>query len=232
MSAGVLVAGATGGIGGAVLDELRRREIPAVGVDRPDVDITLPQGAEQAVAYAEAELGGVTGVVHAVGLSGRRYGDGSILDCSDEAWAEVHRVNLESVFRLLRAAVPAVGRQGGGSIVVVGSALARTLDDDFLTVAYATAKGALATLVRFAAYTGAASGVRVNLVSPGVVDTPMARRAIDSPEIGPRLAQLQRVSGGAQRAESVARTVCWLLSDDAADLSGAEIPADGGWTLR
>ncbi|HEX8487931.1 MAG TPA: SDR family oxidoreductase [Propionibacteriaceae bacterium] len=235
MSGGVLVVGARGGIGGAVLGELGRRGVPAVGVDLPDLDITVPGGAEKAVAHAAARLdqrGGVTGVVHAVGLSGRRLGDGSVTECTDAAWAEIHRVNLESVFRLLRATIPVLAANGGGSVVVVGSALARTLDEDFLTVAYATAKGALIPLVRSAAYSGAASGVRVNLVSPGVVDTPMARRAIESPVIGPRLAQLQRVSGGAQAAESVARTVCWLLSGEAADISGADIAADGGWTLR
>jgi NAD(P)-dependent dehydrogenase (short-subunit alcohol dehydrogenase family) len=235
MSAGVLVAGANGGIGGAVLRELERRDVPGVGVDLPDVDISAPGGAERAVADAQARLDrqdALAGVVHAVGMSGRRLGDGTVTDCTDEAWAEIHRVNLESVFRLLRAAVPVLARNGGGSVVVVGSALARTLDDDFLTVAYASAKGALVPLVRSAAFSGAASGVRVNLVSPGVVDTPMARRAIESPTVGPRLAQLQRVSGGAQTADSVARTICWLLSDDAGDISGADIPADGGWTLR
>jgi NAD(P)-dependent dehydrogenase (short-subunit alcohol dehydrogenase family) len=232
VTGGVLVAGSGGGIGAAVLDELERRGVPAVGVDRDGVDITRPGGAEQAITVAKARLGSLAGVVHAVGMSGRALGDGPITTCTDEAWAEIHRVNHESVFRLLRAALPVLSEGGGGSIVVVGSALARTLDADFLTVAYASAKGALVPLVRSAAYSGAEIGVRVNLVSPGVVDTPMARRAIDSPEISRRLNALQRVSHGAQSAVSVARAVCWLLSDDASDISGADLPADGGWTLR
>ncbi|MET3805988.1 NAD(P)-dependent dehydrogenase (short-subunit alcohol dehydrogenase family) [Nakamurella sp. UYEF19] len=229
---GVLVAGATGGIGAAVMRELTARGIPNVGVDRDTIDITEPGGAERAIEFATAELGTFDGVVHAIGMSGRRLGDGPIGVCTDEAWREVHRVNHESVFRLLRAAVPALAASGGGSVAVVGSALAKTLDDEFLTVAYASAKAALLPLVRSSAYVGAADGVRVNLVSPGVVDTPMARRAVESPELGPRLQSLQRVSHGAQRAESVAKVVCWVLSDEAGDLSGAEIPADGGWTLR
>lgn len=228
---GVLVLGSSGGIGQAVVRELERRGVPTVGVDRDTFDITEPGGAEAAVAHARDELESFTGVVHAVGMSGRRLGDGPITDCSDEAWSEVHRVNLESVFRTLRASIPALGEHGG-AITVVGSALAHTLDDDFLTVAYASAKGALVPLVRSSAYVGARMGVRVNLVSPGVVDTPMARRAVESPEVSERLRGLQRVSGGAQSAESVAGVVCWTLSDDARDLSGAVIPADGGWTLR
>lgn len=232
MSAGVLVAGAGGGIGGAVLRELERRGVPAWGVDRDDVDITVPGGAEKAVDLAETRVGPLGGVVHAVGMSGRALGDGPVTTCTDEAWAQVHRVNHESVFRLLRAAMPRLAANGGGAVAVVGSALARTVDDDFLTVAYASAKGALVPIVRSAAYEGAAGGVRVNLVSPGVVDTPMARRALGSPQIGPRLPRLQRVSRGAQRPESVAKVVCWLLSGESGDLSGADIPADGGWTLR
>lgn len=229
---GVLVAGAGGGIGSAVVRELNRRGVPTVGVDRDTIDITEPGGAERALEFAARELGFVAGVVHAVGMSGRRLGDGPISTCTDEAWREVHRVNHESVFRLLRAAVPTLAANGGGAVAVVGSALARTLDADFLTVAYASAKAALLPLVRSSAYVGAPDRVRVNLVSPGVVDTPMARRAVESPVLQPRLQDLQRVSRGPQSADSVARVVCWVLSDDAADISGAEIPADGGWTLR
>jgi len=232
MSGGVLVVGSGGGIGAAVIRELNRRDVPNIGIDRETIDITQPGGAEEAVSFATSSLHGLSGIVHAIGMSGRRLGDGPITDCSDEAWHEVHRVNLESVFRLLRVAVPTLAAGGGGSIVVLGSALSRTLDADFLTVAYATAKGALLPLIRSSAYVGAPSGVRVNLVSPGVVDTPMARRAVESPEVAPRLAQLQALSRGAQSASSVAGVICWALSDDARDVTGAEIPADGGWTLR
>ncbi len=232
MSGGVLVVGSSGGIGTAVVSELTRRGVANVGVDRNTIDITQPGGAEEAVAFASGHLDGLTGVVHAIGMSGRRLGDGPVTDCTDEAWAEVHRVNLESVFRLIRASMPVLAAGGGGSIAVVGSALSRTLDDDFLTVAYATAKGALLPLIRSSAYVGAPSGVRVNLISPGVVDTPMARRAVESPKLAPRLTQLQPLSKGAQTANSVAGVICWALSDSARDLTGAEIPADGGWTLR
>jgi NAD(P)-dependent dehydrogenase (short-subunit alcohol dehydrogenase family) len=232
MAAAVLVAGSQGGIGSAVIAELRRKDLPVSGFDRDEFDITVPGGAESAVEWAIREHGEIAGVVHAIGMSGRRLGDGSIVDCSDEAWAEVHRVNLESVFRLLRAALPALIARGGGSVVVIGSGLASTLDDDFLTVAYATAKGALVPLVRSAAFSGARHGVRVNLVSPGVVDTEMARRAIMDPEISARLVGLQPLTAGPQTPDSVAATVAWLLSEESRTITGADVPADGGWTLR
>lgn len=232
MAAAVLVAGSQGGIGGAVIAELERKSIPVAGFDRDEFDITSPGGAESAVQWALSANGELAGVVHAIGMSGRRLGDGSIVDCSDEAWAEVHRVNLESVFRLLRAAMPALIERGGGSVVVIGSGLASTLDDDFLTVAYAAAKGALVPLVRSAAFSGARHGVRVNLVSPGVVDTEMARRAVTDPEISARLVGLQPLSAGPQAPDSVAATVAWLLTEESRAITGAEVPADGGWTLR
>jgi NAD(P)-dependent dehydrogenase (short-subunit alcohol dehydrogenase family) len=228
----VLVAGSRGGIGGAVIAELGRKGVAVAGFDGDEFDITSPGGAEDAVEWALRAHGEISGVVHAIGMSGRRLGDGSVVDCTDEAWAEVHRVNLESVFRLLRAAMPSLIARGGGSVVVIGSGLASTLDEDFLTVAYAAAKGALVPLVRSAAFTGARYGVRVNLVSPGVVDTAMAARAVTDPEISARLVDLQPLAAGPQTPESVAATVVWLLSDESAAVTGADVPADGGWTLR
>jgi NAD(P)-dependent dehydrogenase (short-subunit alcohol dehydrogenase family) len=232
MAAAVLVAGSQGGIGSAVIAYLGRKNLPVAGFDRDEFDITAPGGAERAVEWALHTHGDIAGVVHAIGMSGRRLGDGSIVDCTDKAWAEVHRVNLESVFRLLRAAMPALIKRGGGSVVVIGSGLASTLDDDFLTVAYAAAKGALVPLVRSAAFSGARHGVRVNLVSPGVVDTEMARRAVMDPEISARLVGLQPLAAGPQAPDSVAATVAWLLSEESRAITGADVPADGGWTLR
>lgn len=229
MPARVLVAGAHGGIGAAVLAALADAGHAAHGVDRDTVDITGPGGAELAVRQATERLGGLDGIVHAVGMSGRRLGDGPVTECTDEAWAEVHRVNHESVFRLLRAGIPALAGGGGGAVVVVGSALATTLTGDFLTVAYASAKGALIPLVRSAAYAAAPSGVRVNIVAPGLVNTPMAARALSDPATAPALHPLSR---RALEPAEVAATILWLLSEPARTITGAVVPADGGWSLR
>jgi len=226
----ILVAGADGGIGSACVDSIRASGGQAYGVDVGTTDITLPGGAQKAVEQAHHELGGLDGVVHAIGMSGRRLGDGPITECTDEAWAEVHRVNHESVFRLLRASIPKVA--DGGSIVIIGSALATSLDRDFRTVAYASAKGALVPLVRSAAYDAAPAGVRVNLVAAGLVDTPMAQRALSSPDITNRLPDLMPLGGTACTPQEVADVVLWLLSAAARRTTGAVIPVDGGWHLR
>jgi NAD(P)-dependent dehydrogenase (short-subunit alcohol dehydrogenase family) len=227
----VLVAGAAGGIGGACAARLEADGHRVLGVDRDGTDITRPGGAERAVEEAE-RLGPLTGVVHAVGMSGRSLGDGPVSACSDEGWAEVLRVNLESAFRLMRAAFPAFRRAGGGSFVAVGSVLAAHADPDFLTVAYATGKAGLRGLVRTAALEGAADGIRVNLVEPGLVDTPMARRALADEAIAGRLRELQPLAGGAVSGAAVAEAVAWLLSPAASSTTGAHVPVDGGWTVR
>lgn len=238
-SARVLVVGAAGGIGRACVDRLTAGRHRVVGADRgsdgdldvSDVDVTAPGGAEQAVAAAEDRMGGLDGIVHAVGMSGRRLGDGPVTTCSDEAWDEVLRVNLGSAFRLLRAGLPALRRAGGGSVVLIGSVLAETTDPDFLTAAYAASKGGMVSLARAAAREGTADGIRVNVVAAGLVHTPMARRAAEDPDIQGRLASLQPLARGMLAPEDIAGAVAWLLSEDAARVTGAVVPVDGGWLL-
>jgi NAD(P)-dependent dehydrogenase (short-subunit alcohol dehydrogenase family) len=251
----VLVAGARGGIGGACAEVLRQAGHQVVGVDRDPgpagggsrpprqdlappghdhrvhaVDVTLPGGAERAVELAGTILGDLDGIVHAVGMSGRRLGDGPVTKVADSAWAQVMRVNLESAFRLMRAGLPALSE--GGSFVTVGSVLGRSADRDFLTAAYAASKGALASLTRVAAMELAARGVRVNLVAAGLVDTPMAGRALGDQRISARMPELQPLGGAAVTAAEVAAAVAWLLSPASGRTTGASIPVDGGWTLR
>lgn len=234
----VLVAGARGGIGGACVRRLEGAGHRVVGVDRDpsaagvhEVDVTVPGGAERAVELAAAALGGLDGIVHAVGMSGRRLGDGPVTRCADAAWAEVLRVNLESVFRLLRAGLPALER-AGGSFVSIGSVLGQSADPDFLTAAYAASKGGLASLTRVAAMEVAARGVRVNLVASGLVDTPMAGRALRDERVAGRLPELQPLGATAVTADEVAAAVAWLLSPASGRTTGASLPVDGGWLLR
>lgn len=228
---GVLVAGSSGGIGGACVRRLTADGVAVLGVDRDSgYDITVPGGAEQAVRAAVDACGGLRGVVHAVGMSGRRLGDGPVTSATDQGWAEVLRVNLESAFWLLRAALPIL--TDGGSIVVVGSVLAQRTDPDFLTAAYAASKSGLDGLVRVAAREAAPRQVRVNCIAAGLVDTPMAQRALTSRQISERLPELQPLGRTAVSADEIASVAAWLLSDDAAAITGACIPVDRGWSLR
>ncbi|MGN9846193.1 SDR family NAD(P)-dependent oxidoreductase [Nonomuraea sp. H19] len=119
-----------------------------------------------------------------------------------------------------------------GSIVVIGSALGTSIDDDFRTVAYASAKGALIPLIRTAAREAAPRGVRVNLISAGLVSTPMSLRARTSASVQARLPSLMPLGASPCRPEEVAEAVLWLLSPASGRTTGAVIPVGGGWHLR
>jgi NAD(P)-dependent dehydrogenase (short-subunit alcohol dehydrogenase family) len=226
----IWVAGARGGIGGACIARLEAVGATVVGTDLPDVDVTTPNGCALGVSRASAGGNQLAGAVHAVGMSGRRLGDGPVTVCSDEAWEEVLRVNLTSVFLFLRATLRSIS--DGGSVVVIGSALASTLDADFLTAAYRVAKAGLVPLVEAAAHEAAPRGVRVNVVAAGLVDTPMAARALSDERISARLPELMPLGGKAVSANEVAAAVEWLLSPASSRTTGTVIPVDGGWTLR
>ena len=230
MNAVTWVAGSNGGIGRACVDLLEGLGRTVIGTDLPDVDITVPGGNEVAVRAATDEGRTLVGAVHAIGMSGRRLGDGTVSECTDQAWDEVLRVNLTSVFRFLRATLPQVAE--GGSIVVIGSALASTLDDDFMTTAYRVAKAGIVPLVEAAAHEAAPRGVRVNVVAAGLVQTPMAARALTDQRITSRLPKLMPLGARAVTAGEVAEAVAWLLSDASGRTTGSVIPVDGGWTLR
>ena len=236
----IMVAGVGGGIGGACAARLRHEGHAVVGVDRdgrgsvaPDLtaDLTAPGVAEEAVGAAEERLGGLDGLVHAIGMSGRRLGDGPVTACTDTGWHEVLRVNLESAFRLLRAGLPVLRGGEEGAAVLIGSTLASSTDSDFLTAAYAASKGGLVALARVAAREVAADGVRVNVVAPGLVRTPMAERAASDPHIQERLRDLQPLAGEMLAPEDVAEAVAWLLSPASRQITGTVVPVDGGWWL-
>jgi NAD(P)-dependent dehydrogenase (short-subunit alcohol dehydrogenase family) len=223
------VVGGNGGIGGACIGYLASDGWTVHASDRPDEDITVPGVAER-VAADLAHAGGFAAAVHTIGISGRRYGDGLVSECSDEGWEEVLRVDLTSAFTFLRACLRHA--DDGASIVLIGSALAKSLDYDFLTAAYRVAKAGLVPLMEAAAYEGAARGIRVNVVAPGLVDTPMATRALSNDAIRARFPELMPATHRPATPEEVAAAVAWLTSPNSPQTTGAVIPVDGGWHLR
>lgn len=223
------VTGARGGIGGACAAGLASDGFTVHASDRPDEDITLP-GVAEVVAARLAAAGPLTAAVHALGMSGRRLGDGPASVCSDSAWDEILRVDLTSAFYFARACLRHCAP--GASVVLIGSALARGLDEDFLTVAYRVAKAGLVPLLEAVAHEGARKGIRVNIVAPGLVDTPMAARALADDSIVARFPELMPLTKRPASAPEVAAAVRWLVSGNAIQTTGAVLPVDGGWLLR
>jgi NAD(P)-dependent dehydrogenase (short-subunit alcohol dehydrogenase family) len=215
-----VVTGAAGGIGAATASALEQAGFTVAGVDREQADLTRADEVERVLAGVER----LDVLVTAHGISARALGDGPVDRCTDEGWDAVLEANLRSVFLCCRAA-------GGGAIVTVASALALVGgDEDFATHAYAASKGGIVALTRAMAVTYARDGIRCNVVCPGLIATPMSRRAQDDPAICARLPELQPLTGHFGRPEDVAQAAVYLAT--APFVTGAVLTVDGGWTAR
>jgi NAD(P)-dependent dehydrogenase (short-subunit alcohol dehydrogenase family) len=141
---------------------------------------------------------------------------------------EVMRVNLDSAWYVLQAWVGVV-RQSGlpGSAVLCSSVVARLGVANHEAIA--AAKGGIEALARSAAATYAAAGLRINAVAPGMTETPMTAGMLRSDALREGAGR-QYPLGGIQSAGQVADAVAWLLSDQAARITGQVIPIDGGFT--
>ena len=232
-----LVTGGGGGIGGAVVRAFAEAGHRVLAVDRepsPDVCLGDLVDASQAAGAVDAALerfGRLDVVVCAHGGSGRRFGDGPVDECSEEAWDATLELNLKSVYLVCRAAVPALRAGGGGAIVTVASVLGLVGGDrDFATHAYAASKGGLIALTRAMAVTYAPDGIRCNVVCPGLIATPMSARAQEDEAIRARLGRLQPLTGDFGRPENVAEAVLHLATSPFS--TGSVLTVDGGWTAR
>lgn len=199
----------------------------------------VPCDASQAGQVAELfrnavhSLGGLDVLYHVAGISGRRHGDGPLHECTDDGWTTTIAANLTSVFLTNRAALgywTAEGRPG--SILNMASVLAFAPSPHFFdTAAYAASKGGIIALSKQAAARFAAQGVRINVIAPSLIDTPMAARACQDEAILSFLRTKQPLSGGPGRPEDCADAAVFLCSDEARFITGIVLTADGGWSI-
>ncbi len=198
-----------------------------------EADVSHSGPVEQAVHQTIEAFGRLDVLFCVVGASGRRWGDGPVADCTEEAWDRVMQVNLKSVFLCCKFAIPAMKRQGGGAIVTLSSVLALVGgDEDFATHAYAASKGGIVSLTRAIASYYAPYRIRANVICPGLIATPMSQRAQSSPAITGRLTTLHPLTGAFGAPEDVARAALYLASDASSFVTGTVLTVDGGWTVR
>jgi NAD(P)-dependent dehydrogenase (short-subunit alcohol dehydrogenase family) len=195
-------------------------------------DATSSESVSKVFLEAIQVLGGLDILFHVAGGSGRRSGDGALHECSEEGWRYTLDTNLTSTFLTNRAAVGYFRQQGRGVILNMASVLAYSPAPQFFdTCAYAAAKGAIISLSLQAAARYAAEGIRVNVLAPGLIDTPMSARAVADPAIQAYLSAKQPLGPGPGRPEDCAEAALFLCSEQARFLTGILLPVDGGWRV-
>jgi meso-butanediol dehydrogenase/(S,S)-butanediol dehydrogenase/diacetyl reductase len=215
-----IVTGSQGGIGSATVSAFDAAGFTVAGIDVDD---------DPAAVFGELESLDVLVCAH--GMSGRSLGDGPVDTCTEEAWDAVLEANLRSVFVYCKRAIPLLRAAGGGSIVTVSSVLGLVGGDEhFATHAYAASKAGLIGLTRAMAATYAKEGIRCNVVCPGLIETPLSRRAQEDAAIRARLPELQPLGGDFGKPEDVAQAALYLAT--APFVTGAVLTLDGGWTAR
>jgi NAD(P)-dependent dehydrogenase (short-subunit alcohol dehydrogenase family) len=146
---------------------------------------------------------------------------GSLIDCTEEEWDRVIGVNLKGVWLCLKYEIPRMLEQGGG--VIVNTASVAGLVGSLAVPIYGASKHGVVGLTRSAALTYAKSGIRVNAVCPGYIQTPMLHR---HPELEARALAREPI-GRLGTPEEVAAAVVWLCSDAASFVTGHALVIDG-----
>jgi len=197
-------------------------------------DACTEGSAEQAIEACMHTFSGFDGLYHVAGGSGRRHGDGPLHELSLEGWQRTFDINLTALMLSNRAAVRAFRQQGhGGSILNMGSVLGFSPSPRyFSTHAYAAAKASAVGFTRAIAAHYAADGIRVNLIAPALVETPMSVRAQEDAAIMDFIRTKQPLEGGRIGIPSdLDGAAVFFLSDASRYATGQVLRVDGGWEL-
>jgi NAD(P)-dependent dehydrogenase (short-subunit alcohol dehydrogenase family) len=201
-------------------------------------DLTLAEAAQNAVRECVAKFGRIDALFNVVGISGRRFGDGPIHECTEQGWDATMNGNLRSMFLMCRETIQQMLQQPldktgiRGAVLNMGSVLADFPQRDFFsTHAYAASKGAINALTKATASYYAPQKIRINAIAPGLVRTPMSERAQNNPAILELMKIKQPLVENLIMAEDIAHTALFLMSDEARTITGEVVKVDGGWSV-
>lgn len=221
----VLVTGANGGLGRyvtqAFLDtgativgtsrKIERAEFSGAGFTAIPGDLSSLENAKALVGQLIAQWGKLDVLAHTVGGFA---GGKPVAETDDATFQGMLDINLNSVFHILRAAIPHLRSAPGGRIIAIGSRAAVELGAG--VGAYSASKAAMVSLIKTVAIENADVGMTANVILPGTIDTPANREAMPDADFSKWV-----------RPENIASLALWLSSDAGKDITGAAIPIYG-----
>jgi len=182
--------------------------------------------------------GRLDAVFNVAGISGRRGGDGPLHECTEEGWDLTLDTNAKSMFLVCRAALrqmlgqPVAANGLRGTILNMSSVLGFSPQArHFATHAYAASKGAILGMSKALAAYYAPQRIRVNVIAPALVRTPMSARAQADPAVLELMKAKQPLIEDLIDADDVARAALFLLGDDAKAITGDTLVVDAGWCV-
>ena len=231
----VLVTGAAGGIGGAVVERLLAEgsQVAAADLQEPDgpdgatallaADVTAATAAERLVAEARSALGGLDALVLAAGI----HWVGPTHEMPLDDFDRVLDVSVRGTWHCCRAALPGLLEQGAGWIVTFGSTAA--LVGAPRLAAYSAAKGAVLNFTKSIGAEYARQGLHANCLCPGATETPLLKRLMADRPDAAQFRDAQPI-GRFGTPEEIAGVAAYLVSDEASFFVGSAVVCDGGFT--
>jgi NAD(P)-dependent dehydrogenase (short-subunit alcohol dehydrogenase family) len=239
-----IVTGAANGIGRATVLRLAAEGARVIGCDVNDTALAETSEALGAAGLAAellaADVTSQADVDRVVAAAGGRIdvvaNVAGIMDhflplgeVDDATWSRVLDVNITGPMRLTRAALPVMLAQGGGAVVTVASKA--SLGAGAAGVSYTTSKHGVIGLVRSVAYFYGPQGVRSNAVLPGAVESAIGASAAPQSEWAMQRAMLSMATMPPMaQPDQIASLISWLACDEASNVNGAIVSADGGWS--
>jgi len=226
-----IVTGAASGIGKASAELFRSEGAQVIAADLTEAEgiIRTDAGRDEDIRHlidhAVSQHGGLDIVFANAGISG---GIASIYDQTAEDWAEILRVNLIGPFLAIKHSAPHLKARGGGSIICTASVAG--LRSGAGGAAYSASKAGVISLVQTAANQLAGSGIRINAVCPGLIETGMTTMIYEAARakgVEHKIGQLNPLGRGGDAAE-IAKAVLFLASDESSYITGQALAVDGG----
>lgn len=197
-------------------------------------DASLPYTAVKAIELIINDFGGFDGLYHVAGGSGRKYGDGPLHEITLDGWNKTFELNLTSLMLSNQAAIRKLIELGkGGTILNMGSVLGVSPSPKyFSTHAYAATKAAIIGFSKSIAAYYASYNIRINVLAPALVETPMSQRASKDDAIMNFVRTKQPLDGGRNgQASDLDGAALYFMSDSSKFTTGQALFVDGGWSI-